>query len=411
MIRVVVIGGGAAGMMAAYAASKNGAEVTLVEKNEKLGKKIFITGKGRCNLTNACEYDEFFKNIVSNPKFMFSSFNKLSNIELMELLKENGLSMKTERGNRVFPESDHAYDVTDTLKHMMKKRGVHIELYTEVLRISEKEIETNKGRIPYDRLIISTGGCSYPSTGSTGDGYRFAGEMGHSIVEPKAALIPFECEGDYCKQMQGLSLKNVSAKLFLGKKEIYSGFGEMLFTHFGISGPLVLTASSYYSKAVSMPKYEGLKGIFILDLKPALSVDELDARILKDFEIFNNRIFENALEKLLPRTMIPIIVSRSNINSQKRVNEISKEERYSLIKAIKEFEIVISGTRPVSEAIITQGGISVKEINPSTMESKIKPGVYFAGEVLDIDALTGGFNLQVAWSTGYTAGMNAALEE
>lgn len=411
MRRVVVIGGGAAGMIAAYQAAKMGANVILLEKNEKLGKKIFITGKGRCNMTNACEYDEFFKNIVTNPKFMYSSFNRFSNFDFIDLMKSEGLLVKTERGNRVFPESDHAYDVTDTLKKMMQSCKVLVKLNSEVKDFDDEYVYTANDKYEYDSLIIATGGISYPSTGSTGDGYEFAKKIGHSVESPRGALVPLVCSGDECKKMQGLSLKNVSIKMLIGDKDIYFGFGEMLFTHFGVSGPLILSASSYYSKAVNNVKNAGKKVRIDIDLKPALSYDELDSRILKDFALFNNRMFENSLEKLLPRTMIPVIVKRSKIPPNVRVNEITKEQRLALVNIIKCFSFEIEGTRPVEEAIITQGGIKVKEINPSTMESKLKSNIYFAGEVLDVDALTGGFNLQIAWSTGYMAGMNSALEE
>lgn len=409
MKRVVVVGGGAAGMIAAYQAAAMGANVTLLEKNEKLGKKIFITGKGRCNITNACDYDEFFKNIVSNPKFMYSSFNQFSNFDMMDLLSNEGLKIKTERGNRVFPESDHAYEVTDTLRKMMQTKNVLIKLNSEVKDFDDEYVYTNLDKYKYDSLVIATGGVSYPSTGSTGDGYTFAQKLGHTIEKPRGALVPLVCKGGDCKRMQGLSLKNVSVKLFIGDKDIYSGFGEMLFTHFGVSGPLILSASSYYAKAVNTSKFDGKKARLDIDLKPALSFEELDARILKDFGLFNNRIFENSLEKLLPRTMIPVIVDKSKIPHDLRVNEITKEQRAELVKIIKCLSFEIEGTRNVEEAIITQGGVKVKEINPSTMESKLRNNVYFAGEVLDIDAMTGGFNLQIAWSTGYLAGINSAL--
>ena len=409
--KVLVIGGGAAGMMAGYAASLNGAEVIILEKNEKLGKKLFITGKGRCNVTNACEDEDFFKNVISNPRFLYSAYYGFNNISLMSLIEENGCPLKTERGNRVFPVSDHSYDILDALKNMLKKNDVRVILNTKVTSIEDDHVFTDTGKkFPYDSLIIATGGVSYKQTGSTGDGYRFAEEMGHEIIEPIGGLIPLECkEVDDCVSMQGLSLKNVKLRIDAegNKKPVFEDFGEMLFTHFGISGPLVLSASSYIGR-----KYKGSSLTAHIDLKSALSYDELDKRVLRDFDEFKNKSFGNSLVKLLPSSMIPVIVKRSGIDPLKKVNEIKKEEREALVNLLKDFRLSITGTRDINEAIITMGGVNVKEINPSTMESKIKKNIYFAGEVIDIDALTGGFNLQSAFSTGYLAGTSAsALNE
>lgn len=405
---VLVIGGGASGIMASYAAAKNGANVTLIEKNEKLGKKIYITGKGRCNVTNACEDQDFFTNVVSNPKFLYSAYYTFNNDMLMSLIEENGCPLKVERGNRVFPVSDHSYDILDALKRMLKKAGVNVLLNENVLSIENKVVYTDKNTYYPDKIIIATGGISYTSTGSTGDGYKWASLLGHSIVNPHGALIPFECSEAYCKDMQGLSLKNVSVMLLEdknSKKPIYEGFGEMLFTHFGVSGPLILTASSKYAKKYGT---ENKKVYLLIDLKPALSKDMLDARILRDFDEAKNKAIKNVLGKLLPSKMVPVVIDVCKIDPEKRINEITANERNMLVDVIKAFPLTVTGTRPVNEAIITQGGVNVKEINPQTMESKLNEGVYFVGEVLDLDAYTGGFNLQIAFSTGYLAGLSAS---
>lgn len=406
MNNVVIIGGGAAGMMAAYAASFNGAKVTIIEKNEKLGKKMFITGKGRCNVTNACDDEDFFKSVISNPKFMYSSYYGFNNQALMDFVEAHGCQLKIERGNRVFPVSDHSYDVIDAFKKALLEEKVKVLLNTEAVAIKSGSVVTNKGEISYDRLVIATGGSSYKSTGSTGDGYKFANKMGHSLTAIKGGLVPLESDDEDCISLQGLSLKNVSVKVISdgAKKPVYEGFGEMLFTHFGISGPLILTASSYLAK-----KGSESKTVVLIDLKPALDEKTLDERILKDFDENKNKTFKNSLSKLLPTKLEPIIIKRSGIDENKKVNEIRKDERERLVKLIKNFEISISGFRDINEAIITQGGISTKEINPSTMESKLMQGVFFAGEVIDVDALTGGYNLQIAFSTGYLAGLSAAL--
>ena len=394
-------------MMAAITAARRGFKVTLVEKNEKLGKKLFITGKGRCNITNAGDSEDLFNSIVTNRKFMFSSFNGFSNYDTLGFFDELGLHIKIERGNRVFPESDHSSDVIGALNRELKRLSVDVRLNTEV-----KDIIVNGGKatgvvvkcsgkestIQADNVIVATGGNSYQSTGSTGDGYRFARKLGHSVTPIVPALVPFNVAEDWESDLQGLSLKNVSIVVLDGKQEIYSDFGEMLFTHFGVSGPLILSASSFAARKI---KEHPLK--LVIDLKPALSQEQLDERILRDFDEEKNKAFKNSLDKLLPKKMIPVIVRLSDIDGNKKVNEITKQERQRLVSLIKGLELTITGLRGFNEAIITQGGINVREINPTTMESKLVKNLYFAGEVLDVDALTGGFNLQIAWSTGYAA--------
>ena len=403
--KCIVIGGGAAGMMAALAASDDNWQVELLEKNEKLGKKVYITGKGRCNVTNDCEPEAFFANIVSNPKFLYSAYYTFDNTQVMQLLEENGCPLKVERGNRVFPVSDHSSDIIKTLQHAMVKKGIRITLNTEVKRLLVTDgavcgVELTDGRkMAADAVVVATGGISYPSTGSTGDGYRMAEETGHRVTETKPALVPFTVKENWPVTLQGLALKNVNVLLKDGKKEIYRGFGEMLFTHFGISGPLILSASSYYCK-----KYFGKEVQLFLDLKPALSKEQLDKRILRDFEERQNKQLKNALDGLLPAKMIPVIIGLTQIAPEKYVHDITREERQLLVELLKNLPLTVTGTRPFTEAIITQGGVNVKDINPSSMESKTVKNLYFAGEVLDLDALTGGFNLQIAWSTGYLAG-------
>ncbi len=416
MKHVIVIGGGAAGMMAAVAAAEEGAKVSLLEQNEKTGKKIFITGKGRCNLTNACEQESFFENIVSNGKFLYSAFSKMDNYAVMKFFEDAGCPLKKERGERIFPVSDHSSDVISALNRQMEEKGVKVYLRTrvkEILMNQDEETPSKKcitgvtlfdGRkISADAVIIATGGKSYASTGSTGDGYQFAESAGHTVKEMKPAFVPFTVKEDWCMKLQGLSLKNAAATLKYEKKMIYEGFGEMLFTHFGVSGPMILSASSYYGK-----KYFGMPVTLSIDLKPALTKEQLDKRLLKDFGENKNRQFKNALDGLFPSKLIPVMIELSGIIPEKRVNEITKEERAGLVECIKNLTLTVTGTRDFQEAIITQGGVHVKEINPSTMESRLVKGLFFAGEVLDVDALTGGFNLQAAWSTGYLAGISAA---
>ena len=412
MSNCIVIGGGAAGMLAAYSAAKHGHKVILLEKNEKLGKKIFITGKGRCNVTNACEVEDLFKNVISNPKFLYSSFYSFDNQAIVNLLADYGCETKVERGDRVFPVSDHSSDVIGALTRALKSTGVEIRLNTEVTELlfvkedSEESqrriagVKTSKGeRMLADAVVVCTGGTSYASTGSTGDGYRFAEAAGMSMVEPKPALVPLECLEEWCEELMGLSLKNVQVTILDGKKKVFQDFGEMLFTHFGVSGPLILSASSHYVK-----KYCGKELLLYIDLKPALTEEQLDKRVLRDFEENINRQFKNAVGGLFPSKLVPVMIRLSGIDPDKKVNEISKEERQMFVHLIKNLPLTITGTRSFKEAIITQGGVKVKDVNPSTMESKTVSGLYFAGEVLDLDAVTGGFNLQIAWSTGYLAG-------
>lgn len=409
MKKIVVIGGGAAGMMAAVSAADAGAKVILLEKNEKLGKKLFITGKGRCNVTNAGDMENLFANVMTNEKFLYSAFYTYDNMAVMDFLEKSGCPLKVERGDRVFPVSDHSSDVIAAFQRQLKVKGVEIRLHAcveDVQQAGNNFIVTlkNREKISADAVIIATGGISYASTGSTGDGYRFATETGHTIKECKPSLVPFNMKESWCKDAMGVSLKNVSLRLVCGKKEIYQGFGEMLITHFGISGPLALSASSYY---VSKAKGDCM---CYIDLKPALSIEQLDKRVLRDFEEGKNKQFRNVLNHLFPSKLIPVMVQLSGIDPEKKVNEITKEERGRFVSLIKNVPLTIDGVRDFKEAIITKGGVNVKEVNPSTMESKVLPGLYFAGEVLDLDALTGGYNLQIAWSTGYLAGLNAAQE-
>ena len=406
MKRVIVIGGGAAGMMAAIFAARNGNKVTIYEKNEKLGKKLFITGKGRCNITNACDIEQLFQAVMTNRKFLYSSFYAFDNQQTMEFFKEIGLQLKVERGERVFPVSDKSSDVIKVLENELRKLKVDIHFRSNVKEIIIENdmakgvvLEQEKRLIEAEAVIIATGGKSYEATGSTGDGYQFASKAGHMIKELQPSLVPFEIKENFCKKMQGLSLKNIKVTVKSGKKTIYEDMGEMLFTHFGISGPLILTAST------QIHKYLPQKNLTVhIDLKPALSEEELDIRVLKDFNTFANKQFKNALDKLLPKKMIPIIIELSGIDSEKKVNAITKEERHSLVHCMKNLTIHVSGLRGFQEAIITKGGIHVKEVNPGTMESQLVKGLYFCGEVLDLDAVTGGYNLQIAWSTGYLAG-------
>ncbi len=420
MKNILVVGAGAAGMMAALTAAKAGAKVTLIEKNEKPGKKIYITGKGRCNVTNDCDADVFFNNIVSNPKFMYSAFYGFDNVNLMELIKDNGCALKTERGGRVFPVSDHSSDIIRCFEKMLKSAGVDIRynVKAEKLLIRDNScygISVSKGKdhedLKADAVILATGGLSYPSTGSTGDGHRMAKSCGHKVTDLKPALVPFNTKEEWVKELQGLSLKNVSLEMTCGKKIIYEGFGEMMFTHFGVTGPLILSASSYYSAFGSKKKDISEPIKLNLDLKNALSEEQLDKRIIRDFEKYNNKQFRNSLSDLLPSSMIPVIIKLSGIDPEKQVNLVSREERQRIVSLLKKLELTVTGTRDFNEAIITQGGVSTKDINPSTMESRIINNLYFCGEMIDVDALTGGFNLQIAWSTGHLAGEEAAVRD
>lgn len=444
MKNIAVIGAGAAGMMAAIAAAQNGAAVTVYEKNEKAGKKIYITGKGRCNVTNNAETEDYFGNICRNRKFLYSATYDFDHTQLMDFFEQNGCPLKVERGDRVFPVSDHSSDIIAALLRAMQKLHIKICYRSEITAVEYKDdhvcsITVNhKEKVSVDALIVCTGGMSYDSTGSTGDGYRFARKAGHSLTEPSPSLVPLVIKEDWCKELQGLSLRNVSVRMIeaeekteseeksgneaksetevksgneeKGKKKskkknraVYDGFGEMLFTHFGVSGPLILSASTCYE--------EGRTYILHLDLKPALTKEQLDNRLLRDFEAGNKKEFRNILGGLFPSKLIPIMVELSGIDPSKKVSEVSHEERERLIDLTKDLTMTVTGTRGFNEAIITKGGINVKEINPSTMESRFRKGLYFAGEVLDVDAVTGGFNLQIAWSTGHLAGSSAALDD
>ena len=393
-------------MIAACAAAECGHQVTICEKNDRLGRKLFITGKGRCNITNACDMEGLFEAVVSNPKFLYSSFYGFTNQDVVDFFERAGVPTKIERGGRVFPVSDHSSDVIRGLEREPKRLDVEIRLNCTVKQILADQEKGFFGflledgtRLLGDAGILATGGLSYPSTGSTGDGLRFAEELGHQVTECLPGLVPMECKEPWVKELQGLSLRNVRAVIRGGKKVLYEDFGEMLFTHYGVSGPLMLTASSYVGK---MLKKQEL--LLEIDLKPALSDEQLDHRILRDFEENRNRQFKNSLGKLFPAKLIPVMVELGGIDPEKRVHEVTKEERMGFERLIRRFTLTLTGLRDYREAIITRGGVKTKEIDPGTMESKLVEGLYFAGEILDTDAVTGGFNLQIAWSTGYAAG-------
>lgn len=407
MSKVIVIGGGPAGMMAAYAASCQGHAVTVLEQNEKLGKKLFITGKGRCNITNAGDMDNLFANVMSNRKFLYSAFYTFDNEQVLSFFENQGLRTKVERGNRVFPLSDHSSDVIAALSRALKSQNVDIRIHTKVQSLLIRDeaacgvILSDGKTVEADDVIVATGGISYPSTGSTGDGYRMAEESGHALVECTPSLVPFETKEDWVKDLQGLSLRNVTVSIYHGKKKLYEDFGEMLFTHFGVSGPLVLSASGMI-KPVQFKQ----ELCMYIDLKPALDAEQLDKRILREFDAAMNKQFKNVIGSLMPAKMIPVVIRLSGIDPDKKVNEVSREERQHLVQLLKRLPLTINGLRGWNEAIITKGGVSVKDINPSTMESKKVSHLFFCGEVLDLDALTGGYNLQIAWSTGYLAGIS-----
>ncbi len=406
MSKVAVIGCGAAGMFAAAAAAKQGHQTEIFEKNERAGKKLYITGKGRCNLTNDCDPEEVLKNVCTNRKFLYSAVYGWTSQDTIRFFQNEGMRTKTERGNRVFPESDRSADVIDTLRRVLERLGVTIHFGNPVkdLWIEEGKIRglimENGTRRETDAVIVATGGLSYASTGSTGDGFRFARAAGHTVTALSPALVPMNIKESFCERLQGLSLRNVKITVLDGKKKLFEDFGEMLFTHYGVSGPLILSASSLIGR-----KYLEKKPVLSIDLKPALSTEQLNARILRDFEKGKNRQFKNALGELFPAKLIPVMVDYSEIAPDKAVNEITREERLNFSYKIKNFRLTITGLRDYNEAIITKGGVSVKEVNPSTMESKFVKGLFFAGEVLDLDALTGGFNLQIAWSTARAAGL------
>lgn len=421
MANVIVIGGGPAGMMAAITAAEYGNNVTIIEKNSDFGKKLLITGKGRCNITSSLYMSEFIKNTPGNGQFLYSAFQNYTNTDIIDFLKNQGLEVKEERGNRIFPVTDKSIDVLNCFKSKINELKIKKLFNTRVQKILVQNgevlgVRTEKEIIQTDKIILATGGKSYPLTGSTGDGYLIAKNIGHKVTEIRPSLVPLVIyEKNECKEMQGLSLRNVGIKIIDESKNklIYEDFGEMIFTHFGISGPTILSSSAHlvrYKEIDNLMKEQKIK--LQIDLKPALTEEQLDERILRDFKEFKNKQFKHALDKLLPQKMIPIVIEKTKINEEKRVNEITKEERRNLVKVLKKFELTIKDFRPVEEAIITSGGINIKEINPKTMESKLVKGVYFAGEIIDVDSYTGGFNLQIAYSTGYTAGMHVGdLEE
>jgi predicted Rossmann fold flavoprotein len=405
MFDVVVIGGGAAGMLASAVAAERGLRVAVIEKNDFFGKKLRITGKGRCNVTNNCQVKEVIENIPNGGKFLYGAVASFSPDDVMEMFENLGVPLKTERGRRVFPQSDKAVDIVQALIRKMNDAGVHFifekcnAIITENGRVAS--VTTARGAYSCSSAVLATGGMSYPKTGSDGWGYRAAEQLGHTIISPKGSLVPIVEAGDTCRKMQGLSLRNVALKVYDGgKKPIYEDFGELLFTHFGMSGPLALSASAH------MRNFDEKNYYAEIDLKPALDFDTLDARILRDFQKYSNRDFANALCDLLNRLMIPVIIERSHIPPDTKVHSITRAQRHDLVQAVKHFRVDVSGLRPVSEAIVTSGGVSLKEINPKTMESKIVPGLFFAGEVIDADGYTGGYNLQIAWSTAHAAGIH-----
>lgn len=405
--KIIVVGGGAAGMMAAVAAAQQGCGVLLLERNEKLGKKLYITGKGRCNVTNACDTEDIFPQILRNAKFMYSAIYTYDNFQAMAFFERNQTPLKTERGGRVFPVSGHSSDIIRALTASLRHYGVDIRLNTRIASIEKEDgqflVKDTAGRTyTAPKIILATGGLSYPATGSTGDGYLFAGYFGHTMIRQSPSLVAMYTKEAYIPRLQGLSLKNVCARIYDGPKILYDEFGELLFTHFGVSGPLMLGASAVVNDRL-------LKGPLKLriDLKPALTMEQLDRRVLRDFEETRNRQFKNALGRLLPSRLIPVAIELSGIDPEQKINEVTKEGRMGLVQLLKGFPATLTGLRDFKEAVVTRGGVNVKEVNPSTMESKLTEGLYFAGELLDVDAMTGGYNLQIAWSSGYLAGMSA----
>ena len=420
MSKILIIGGGAAGMMAGVFLSRAGHEVHILEKNEKLGKKVYITGKGRCNVTNNCETEELFRAVMSNPKFLYSAFYSFTPQDVMEFFEEAGVPLKTERGNRVFPVSDHSSDIIRGLERELKKAGARIHLRTEVKAVSvspyqEPDVDEKKAHhnrvtgvqlsdgsfMEGDRVLVATGGLSYQSTGSTGDGYRFASETGHKVTELSPSLVPLKTKEDYIPRIQGLSLKNTELTIKSGKKVLFQDFGEMMFTHFGVTGPMILSASAHIGK--QLQKSGELNAY--LDLKPALTMEQLDARILREFEAGQNKQFKNVIGVLFPSSLTPVMLELGGISPEKKIHDISREERIHFEELVKAFPFTINGMGEYKEAVITRGGVSVKEVQPGTMESRKVKNLYFIGEVLDLDAVTGGYNLQIAWSTAYLAAM------
>ncbi len=406
---IAVVGGGAAGLMAAGFAAQSGAQVRLFETNPKVGRKLYITGKGRCNLTNNCAVQQVLDHVPVNPRFLYSALGQFPPTQVMAFFEARGVPLKTERGGRVFPVSDKAADVVDALFHFVKEQGVQLVFYPVQALLTQDGaicgVRAGGKDYPATRVIVATGGASYPATGSTGDGYRFARALGHTVIPPRPSLVPLVEDGELCRELMGLSLKNVRVSAFENEKKVFEEFGEMLFTHFGVSGPLILSASAHL-------RHFGSKTYRLaIDLKPALDEKTLDKRLLSDFEKHKNSDFINALGELLPRKLIPVVVQLSGIDPREKVHSVTRIERQKLINILKAFPVRIAGARPIAEAIITTGGVSVKEVNPKNMASKKVKGLYFAGEVLDVDAYTGGFNLQIAWATGRLAGLSAALEE
>ncbi len=411
MKKVIVIGAGPAGMMAAGMAATAGARVILTEKKSRVGSKLRITGKGRCNITAAVDQDSLIKGIPGNGKFLYSALHEFSNVDLIRFFNQRGLETKVERGNRVFPCSDQAQEVVDVLQHFVEQAGAEIKTSLTINRLVVEDgrimgVDSSHGFLAADAVIIATGGLSYPGTGSTGDGYRLAQACGHTLVEPRPGLVPLVAEESWIKDLQGLSLKNIAATAYTaGGKKINHDFGELLFTHFGVSGPIILSMS----RDIGVYIYRhGEKVILTIDLKPALSEEKLDERLLRDLDKYSRKQFKNSLHDLLPNKLIPVFIALSGIDGDKPCHQISRGERHELIKRLKNFTLTVTGTRPIAEAIVTAGGVNVKEVDPRTMESKRVKGLYFAGEVLDVDGYTGGYNLQAAFSTGYVAGQNAA---
>lgn len=420
MKKIVVIGAGPAGLFASIQAARKGAEVVVVEKKDRPARKLMITGKGRCNLTNQADVQELIENIPGNGEFLYSAFYTYTNSQLVDFFNSVGVKTKVERGGRVFPQSDRALDIVDALIKQAKKYGVRIICNTEAeeITVEEKSVRGLKlkgnGYLSCDALVLATGGMSYPATGSTGDGYKMAEKTGHTVITPKPSLVPLDVKESWVRELQGLSLKNVAIRMNHGSRILYEDFGEMLFTHFGVSGPIIISSSrhlldTFYENSGQKKQDVSIK--LSIDLKPALTIEKLDGRIQRDFTAFSRKLFKNSLDQLLPSKLIPVIIKLSGIDQDKPVNQITRAERNSLVKLLKNMEMTITGFRPIEEAIITAGGVKTDQINPSTMESKLIKGLFFAGEIIDVDGYTGGYNLQIAFSTGYLAGVNSAGQE